>query len=95
MPTPSISLIVPSHVLSEEVHGETVVLNLKTGNYFALNGTATKMWQLIREGNDMDRVCVDVAAAFGVELHRVQTDYRALVAELSARGLLEDSRDHR
>ncbi len=84
---------VPSHVVSEEVGGEAVLLNLQTGNYFALNRTATRMWQLIRSGLDADEVCESVSTEFGVDKGRVEGDYKGLLADLTRRGLLEDASD--
>jgi len=84
---------VPSHVVSEEVGGEAVLLNLQTGNYFALNRTATRMWQLIRSGLGADEVCASVSTEFGVEQDRVEGDYARLLGDLTGRGLLEDASD--
>jgi hypothetical protein len=80
---------VPAHVVSEVLDGETVVLNLCTGRYFALNKTATRMWQLLREGLAFAQVSSRVATEFGTDLSRVERDLAGLLECLQERGLLE------
>ncbi len=43
-------------VISEETAGETVVINLETGSYYNLNNEATKLWQLLLNGLDMNEI---------------------------------------
>ena len=74
--------------MSEILDGEAVVLHLGTGKYFALNRTATRMWELLREHGESERVCAEVSTEFGAEPERVKADFELLVRELVARGLL-------
>ena len=42
---------IPEDVVSREVGGEAVLLNLATGTYFGLDGVGTEIWNLLaREG---------------------------------------------
>ena len=41
-------LVVTDGVVSRELDGETVVLNLETGIYFGLDAVATDMWRAIQ-----------------------------------------------
>lgn len=80
--------VVPGHVVSEVVDGETVILNLQTGAYFALNRTGTRIWELIRERCDREVVCGRVAKEFRVDPMRVRADFDRLAQALVERGLL-------
>ena len=43
---------IPEDVVSREVGGEAVLLNLATGTYFGLDGVGTEIWNLLaREGH--------------------------------------------
>jgi len=36
---------IPEGVVSREIEGETVLLNLESGRYFGLNAVGTRVWQ--------------------------------------------------
>jgi hypothetical protein len=80
---------VSKSVVSEVLDGETVVLDMQTGVYFALNGTATRAWQLIAQGADFDSVVSQLHREFDVEREALVADLKGLVGELHARHLIE------
>jgi hypothetical protein len=80
---------VPQGVLSREVQGETVLLNLESGEYFGLDAVATRIWQLLSESGDVGGVESTMCDEFEVEPAVASKDVRALVAELLKRRLLE------
>jgi len=43
-------------VLSQEVDGETVLLNLNSENYFGLDEIGTRIWQLLQEPDQATNV---------------------------------------
>lgn len=40
--------IIPASVLSQEVNGETVLLDLQGEGYFGLTAVGTRIWQLLK-----------------------------------------------
>jgi Coenzyme PQQ synthesis protein D (PqqD) len=80
---------IPAHVVHRDFPGETVVLNLETGQYHGLNATARRMLGALEEA---DSVCVAAAALareFGVSCDQIERDLLDLCAALADRGLLE------
>ena len=75
-------------VVFEVLDDETVVLNLTTGDYYTLNGTGTRAWQLIEEHGDLERVRDAMAAEFEVAEERLAEDLDRLVRELIGRRLV-------
>jgi hypothetical protein len=82
-------LVIPEHVVYRTVDAETVVLNLDSGQYHGLNGTAGRMLELLADLESFDATAAAVAAEFGQPVERVTGDLGGLCADLLARGLLE------
>jgi hypothetical protein len=47
---------VPDHVLSQEVGGEIVILDLESGTYYGLNEVASCIWLLIQRRSTLEEV---------------------------------------
>lgn len=76
-------------VLFEVLDGEAVLLELESGTYFQLNRTGTRMWQLMQEHGDPDRIVSQIADEFDAPAERIRQDLDALVADLAANGLID------
>lgn len=68
---------------------ETVLLDTTSGDFFALNVTGTRAWQLLRDGADLPTIAARLRLEFEVPEAEVTADLDALFAELGRRGLLE------
>ncbi len=80
-------------VISQEVSGETVLLDLQSECYFGLDAVGTRIWQLIRDSGDLRTIYSTLLEEYEVEETQLQADLEALLADASARGLitLQDS----
>lgn len=76
-------------VLFEILDGEAVLLELDSGTYFQLNRTGTRMWQLIQEHGDPDRIVSQIAGEFDASPAQIKQDLDALLSDLAANGLIE------
>lgn len=47
---------ISSEVISQEVNGETVLLDLEGESYFGLNEVGTRIWQLIQAGQSVGKI---------------------------------------
>lgn len=47
-------------VISETVGGETIVVNLASGHYFSLQGTAVDVWQGLERGEALEEVILQL-----------------------------------
>ncbi len=75
-------------VISQEVSGETVLLDLESENYFGLDEVGTRIWQLIKETNDLQAIYQTLLAEYDVSEQRLQQDLNTLLAEISGLGLI-------
>jgi Coenzyme PQQ synthesis protein D (PqqD) len=82
-------LRVPDDVIHRDLDGEAVILNLKTGTYFGLDAVGTRMWMLIGELGERDKVLEALLAEYEVDGQQLWGDFDGLVAQLVDHGLLE------
>lgn len=75
-------------VISQEVGGETVLLDLKKENYFGLDAVGTRIWQLIQESGDLESIFRALLKEYEVEEAQLQSDLETLAGELIERGLV-------
>jgi len=83
------SIKVLPDVLSQEVSGETVLLDLNSENYFGLNDVGTRIWQLIQEDGDLQKVYDTMLDEYDVDKKQLGKDMEELVAKLVDAGLIE------
>ncbi len=63
---PSIRIKIDPNVLTQELEGEAVLLNLTDEHYFGLDDIGLRFWQLLEQhGNSMD-VVQQMKAEYGV-----------------------------
>ncbi len=75
-----------------ELHGEAVVLHLRTGRYFAANATGTALLRALAapDGATVEGLVEGLVQVHGVDRPRAAADVDAWLARLRAAGLLAD-----
>ncbi|MFK8049230.1 MAG: PqqD family protein [Halioglobus sp.] len=76
-------------VISQEVSGETVLLDLESENYFGLDEVGTRIWQLIKETNDLQLIFDTLLKEYDVSEERLQQDLTTLLTEIEGMGLVK------
>ncbi len=76
------------NVIAEILDGEAVLLDLDTGKYFALNGTAARAWQLLSERRSVEAVVDTMLSEFDVPREQLEFDVEDLIRRLEAHSLI-------
>jgi pyrroloquinoline quinone biosynthesis protein D len=71
-----------------EIDDEIVVMNLESGDFFSLTGTARDIWLRLDGTLDRAGLIAALAADFGTDGEVLAGDVDAFLAELGAAGLL-------
>ena len=79
---------VPDDVLSRELDGEAVLLDLRSGHYFGLNSTGSRVWAALKDGKEAEQIAEGIVEEFDVDLDRALADTRAFIDMLFERGLI-------
>lgn len=82
------TVILSPDVISQEVSGETVLLDLESECYYGLDAVGTRIWQLIRDNGELRTIYDTLLDEYDVEPSRLQSDLEALIADACARGLI-------
>jgi hypothetical protein len=94
VPCEDVPVTVPSQprhrdrVLVERVEDETVLLDLDSGLYFALNEVGARVWELCDGTRDVDTIVEVVTAEYDAEATAVRADVIELLEQLAAERLL-------
>jgi hypothetical protein len=75
-------------VIAQEVSGETVLLDLESENYFGLDEVGTRIWQLIKETNDLNAIYNTLLDEYEISGDRLQQDLHVLLSEIEDLGLI-------
>jgi len=79
----------PAHVLVRFLDRESVLLNLETEQYFGLDETGTRMWQLVTASPNIDAAYQELLAEFDVEPELLRSNLMELLGRLVDSGLLQ------
>ena len=80
-------ITISEEALSQEVNGETVILDLKSESYFGLDEVGTRIWQLLHEEKDLQKVYNALLQEYDVEAEQLEQDLIELVDKLIEAGL--------
>ena len=71
------------NVVAENFGDEIVAVNLDTGVYYSMHGSAAAIWKLLGEGHAVDRIAAVLAAAHDVAATTIPADVTAFVGRLA------------
>ncbi len=86
-PPPEAIRVRVEDVSAERMEGDVIAVNLHTGAYFSLSGTAADVWTVFATGAGFDECCAALDAAFATSVPRDQVS--TLVSSCVEHGLFE------
>jgi hypothetical protein len=75
-------------VIHQLLDGEVIVVNLDTGTYYSLTGTAADIWRSVDEGGSVDEAVVQLAGQYDAPRSVVGPAVTRFVGELEAEELI-------
>ena len=82
-------IVISPEVLISEVGSESVLLNLKSEQYFGLDEVGTRMWQALTSGESIQAAYDALMAEYDVEPDLLRRDMSDLIERLIDQGLVE------
>ena len=73
-----------------EIDDETVVMNLNSGEFFSLTGTARAIWLLIDGTLDRDALLAELVDTFAAKPDEVAADLDPFLKSLTVAGLIAE-----
>ena len=81
-------VLVPEHVLVQELDGEAVLLNLKSETYFGLDEVGMRMWQALTTSPTVQNAYDALLEEYEVLPGTLQHDLDELLGRLVEQGLV-------
>ena len=81
-------LCVCPDVISQEVAGETILLDLGRESYFGLNEVGSSLWRLLKTGTSVAELIAALRTEYDVEGARLEADITGLLGQLLEEGLV-------
>ncbi|EEB79479.1 hypothetical protein GPB2148_2410 [marine gamma proteobacterium HTCC2148] len=75
-------------VISQEVSGETVLLDLNSEHYFGLDEVGTRIWQLIDSSGNLQEIYDTMLSEYEVEADQLLEDMTQLLGDIEKAGLV-------
>ncbi len=80
--------IASPQITSEIVDGEVMIINLKNGHYFNLNGSCIEIWGLVQDGASRDKILSRLSQSYSADREALAAELDRLLAELQKEELI-------
>ena len=80
-----------AQVLSRQMNGGAVLVDLDSNRIFELSETGARVWALLSEGLDRAQILERLVAEYDVPRDRAATELNELLSQLAGARLLRDS----
>lgn len=81
-------LVASKNAVSCDLAGESVILDMKSGKYFALDDVGTRIWQLLQSPATLESICDQLTREYDVSAERSAADVSTLLRRLVDQGLV-------
>jgi hypothetical protein len=81
------------NVMSEEIEGEVIIINLATGTYYSLRDVAADVWNLVQEGSTAGHISLSLQSRYEGQPAVILNGVRGLLAELVSEELVAVTND--
>jgi hypothetical protein len=75
-------------VIHETIDGETVIVNLDSGNYYSLDSIGAEIWDSVGKGFRVDHIIEDISCRYTGEREEIGRAVRLFVNELLQEALI-------
>lgn len=75
-------------VAGKVIDGEAIIINLKTGAYYSLDGTGGEVWSLVETRHDVAEIVAYMAERYGIDEDRCRSDVERLIDQLVEENLV-------
>jgi hypothetical protein len=83
------------NVVHETIEGEVIVINLSSGSYFSLLGSAPEVWEHLVDGATAAQVTAALEQRYEAEPGEIDEQVRSLLDQLSEAGLIVPDGDRK
>ena len=80
------------HIVHETIDGETILMDLRSGNYFSIEKSGAVLWEILVQTGDVDAL-LKKSEELGdpKRSNQIQTDIKKFVSKLMEEGLIVEA----
>ncbi|PKP23164.1 MAG: PqqD family protein [Bacteroidetes bacterium HGW-Bacteroidetes-21] len=75
-------------LLSSQIDGETIMMNMHDGNYYGLNEIASRIWEVIEKPVEFNQLVETLLSEFDVEQETCTKDVSLFLKQLEQKKLI-------
>jgi len=83
------NLRISKEVIFQDLEGEAVLLNMQSGIFFGLNPVAKRMWELLSELGQAEKVLTQMLQEYEASEEQLRQDLIDFIEKLKSKGLVE------
>jgi hypothetical protein len=83
-----IFMFINDKIITRQLQGETVLLNMENGDYFTLNQMGTEIFSCISEGMDTEGIIEHLLEIYDAEYDRVKNDVISLIDKMKEKNII-------
>ncbi len=84
-----IKLRISDEVISQEIDGEIILLDMQGEEYFGLNEVGTRVWQLLKKPTNLEKLFSIMKKEYDVKENILRDDLNDIVTQLLSAGLIK------
>ena len=84
-------MVINDKIITRQLQGETVLLNMENGDYFTLNQMGTEIFSCISEGMDTEEIIEYLLENYEAGYDRVRKDVVSLIDEMKEKNIIIDN----
>jgi hypothetical protein len=78
----------PAHILSTELEGEGLLVDLNEKKYYLLNETAFFVWTRLEDGKDIEEIAEAITSMYDASAELALSSVESVVSDLRSRRIL-------
>lgn len=75
--------------MSSEVGDEVIMMSIEEGSYFGLKGPSGRIWELLKDGSDLQQIHSDLVSEYEVDPSECERELFALIGDMLQNNLIE------
>ncbi len=79
----------PDNYIATDFGEETMIMNMKSGDYINLNKMGTSIWKLLENPSSIENICLELLKIFDVEFSTCQEHVIDFLEKLIDQDILE------
>lgn len=84
----TLQVVIPDELIFQDLDGETVLLDMKSGQYFGMDETGSRIWKLLGEYDNLQEVLDALLAEYDVAADICRQELLAFLENLETSGLV-------